>query len=189
MIPFLILLFFFTYSFALFFINSFYLLALVLVFNIFIAIFLRVPLRPHLKFLKSSLFFVLFITLCNLVFNTPLSALRVGLRLFLVIDFTFLISHYFSTTRIRLAFRYLLSPLRLFHIDVDRLTLIIAIALAFIPILADEARLLKFSLKSKGFAFSLRNLFTRPHIYLITFLSNLFNRLDDLERSLLLKAY
>ncbi len=96
---------------------------------------------------------------------------------------------YFNPTSIRIAFKYLLYPLKIFKIDVDNLTLIIAISLAFIPILIDEAKMIKLSLRNKGFDFKLSNLITRPHIYLITFLNGIFDRLDELEKSLTIKAY
>ncbi len=97
--------------------------------------------------------------------------------------------YYFNPTSIRIDFSYLLYPLKIFRIDIDSLTLIISISLAFIPILIDEASVIKLSLRSKGFDFKFRNLIMKPHIYLITFLNGIFDRLDELDRSLVIKAY
>ena len=49
--------------------------------------------------------------------------------------------------------------------------------------------MIKIALGVKGLAFNFKNLITRPHIYLITFLNGLFDRLDDLEKSLSLKGF
>jgi len=96
---------------------------------------------------------------------------------------------YFNPTKIRIAFQYLFYPLKVFKIDIDSLTLIIAISLAFIPILIDEVTMIKLSLTSKGIDFKFSSLITKPHIYLMTFLNNLFDRLDELEKTLIIKAY
>ena len=127
--------------------------------------------------------------LYNMLFSDLKSSLIVGLRLFLVIDYTYIMGYFFNPTSIKQAFYYLLYPLKIFKIDIDSLTLIIAIAIAFIPILIDEGKMIKLSLKSKGMEFNLKNLILRPHIFLITYFNNLFERLDELEKSLIVKGY
>ena len=79
--------------------------------------------------------------------------------------------------------------MKLFKIDIDSLTLIIAISIAFIPILIEEVTMIKLSLRSKGIDFKFISIITKPHIYLMTFLNNLFDRLDKLEKTLIIKAY
>jgi len=189
MICFLVLIFFFIYSFVLFLINNIYLLCLILIFNIIVSLIIGVSIKKHFKVLTNNLIFITFIVICNILFSDIDSSLKVGMRLFLAVDYTYIMGCYFNPTSIRIAFRYLFYPLKIFKIDIDRLTLIIAISLAFIPILIDEARMIKLSLRSKGFDFKFRNLIMKPHIYLITFLNGIFDRLDELEKSLIIKAY
>ena len=189
MIHFLILLFFFIYSILLFLINNIYILGIVFIFNFIIAFIIKTPFQKHIRFLKNNFLFIMFIIVCNILFSDIESSLKVGIRLFLVIDYTYSMGNYFDSTKIRFAFRYLLYPLKFFKIDIDNLTLIIAISLAFIPILSDETSMIKLSLKSKGLEFKFSNLITKPHIYLMTFLNCLFDRLDELEKSLIIKAY
>ena len=189
MIYFLVLIFFFIYSILLFLINNIYILGVIFIFNYIVSLIIKIPLKKHIKCLKNNILFIIFIILCNIVFSDINSSLKVGIRLFLVIDFTYIMGSYFDSTKIRSAFRYLLYPLKFFKIDIDNLTLIVAISLAFIPILSDEVSMIKLSLKSKGFEFKFSNLITKPHIYLITFLNSLFDRLDELEKSLMIKAY
>ena len=173
----------------LFLIDNLYILGLIFIFNFIISSIVKVSIKKHFKILKNNIIFVLFIVLCNILFSDINSSIKVGIRLFLAIDFTYIMGCYFDSTKIRIAFTYILYPLKLFKIDIDSLTLTIAIALTFIPILIDEATMIKLSLRSKGFQFKFINLITKPHIYLVTFLNNLFNRLDDLEKSLIIKAY
>ena len=189
MIYFLVLIFFFIYSILLFLINNIYILGVIFIFNYIVSLIIKIPLKKHIKFLKNNILFIIFIILCNIVFSDINSSLKVGIRLFLVIDFTYIMGSYFDSTKIRSAFRYLLYPLKFFKIDIDNLTLIVAISLAFIPILSDEVNMIKLSLKSKEFEFKFSNLITKPHIYLMTFLNSLFDRLDELEKSLMTKAY
>lgn len=116
-------------------------------------------------------------------------SLKVGIRLFLTIDYTYIIGTFLTPSKIRIAFKYLFYPLKIFKIDNQNLAMIIAISLSFIPLLIDEAKMIKLSLQSKGFNPSLSGFVTKPHIYLITFLNNLFDRLDELEKTLFIKAY
>ncbi len=158
-------------------------------FNFIVSLIVNLPLKKHFKVLTSNLRFIIFIVICNILFSDIDSSLKVGLRLFMAIDYTYIMGYYFNPSRIRTAFKYLLYPLKIFKINIDDVTLIIAIAFSFVPILIDEARMIKLSLRSKGFDFKFSNLITRPHIYLITFLNSIFDRLDELEKSLIIKTY
>lgn len=189
MICFIVLLFFFIYSFALFLIDNLPILCLTFIFNIVISLIIKVPIKKQFRMIISNIIFVTFIIICNILFTNLHSALIVGIRLFLVIHYTYIMGYYFDTTRIRIAFKYLFYPLKVLKIDTDNLALIIAIALAFIPILIDEAKMIKLSLKAKGMDFNFYNLITRPHIYLLTFINNLFDRVDELEKCLIIKGY
>lgn len=189
MIYFIVLLFFFLYSFGLFFINHICILSFVFLFHIIISLIIGVPLKKHCKLLSKNMLFILFIIICNLLFSDIYSSFIIGIKLFLAIDYTYIMGYYFTPTSIRIAFRYLFYPLKLFQVDVDSLTLILAITLSFIPILMDEALIIKYSLQSKGFDFKFHNLVPKPHIYLITFLNSLFDRLNELEKCMIIKAY
>lgn len=162
---------------------------MVTIFNFIVSLGLKIPLKKYFKVLKNNALMILFIVICNIFFSDIYDSLLVGIRLLLVIDYTFLMGYYFDITKIRTAFYYLFYPMKIFKIDVDNLALIITISLTFIPILIDEVRMIKIALGVKGLAFNFKNLITRPHIYLITFLNGLFDRLDDLEKSLSLKGF
>ncbi len=184
-----ILILFFVYSCLLFSIDNFVFLFILFIFNFIVSTIIKIPIKKHFKLFKKYIVFVSFIIICNILFSNIIASLKIGIKLFLAIDMTYIIGIYFNNDKIRLAFKYLFYPLKIFKVDIDNLTLIISISLAFIPILSDEIRMIKLSLKSKGVKFNLFYSITKPHIYLITFLNNLFNRLDDLEKALITKAY
>ena len=189
MIYFLILMFFFIYSALLFLIENFYILGFIFIFNLVVSLLVKIPLKRHFKIITRNILFVIFITLCNLLFSNTFESIKVGVRLFLVIDYTYIMGCFFDEMTLRIAFRYLFYPLKIFKVNIDNLTLIIVVSLTFIPILRDEATMIKYSLKSKGFDFKFKNVIKRPHVYLITYFNNLLDRIDELEKSLKLKAF
>lgn len=189
MVSFLILLSFFAYSFVLFFITDIKILLFLFIFNIIMGFIFRVNNFKRVKFLLKNIIFVIFIFLCNLLFESFFSSFLISLRLFLIIDYTYIIGYYFDSSKIREALRILFWPLKIFRINIDDLSLILAIALTFIPILTNDARVIRIALKNKGFDFSLKNLFRRPQIFLMTYVNNLFDRIDEIEKALMLKGY
>ena len=172
MVSFLILLSFFAYSFVLFFITDIKILLFLFIFNIIMGFIFRVNNFKRVKFLLKNIIFVIFIFLCNLLFESFFSSFLISLRLFLIIDYTYIIGYYFDSSKIREALRILFWPLKIFRINIDDLSLILAIAL-----------------KNKGFDFSLKNLFRRPQIFLMIYVNNLFDRIDEIEKALILKGY
>lgn len=185
----LFLILFFFYSLFVFIINDYFILSIIFIFNLILSIGLKVNLLKHIKTLISSLKFILFIFLCNVIFLDLNESIITSFKLFLVIDLTFIVSSIFNTNNISRGFYYLFYPLKLFKINIDNLVLIISIALAFIPILIDEVSMIKTSLISKGFEFNIKNVLLRPHIFLLTFMNGIFDRINELEKSLMLKAY
>lgn len=184
----LLLLAFFIYSFVLFFIDSFWILGSILLINLLLIIW-QSDLKKYLKSLKGIVPFILFIFVCSILFSSLTDSLLVSLRLLIALHTTILISKILSTDRITLAFYYLFYPLKLFKINTRDLSLSITITFTFLPILIDEAKDIKLALQSKGFDFNFKNILTKPQVYIITFLNNLFNRIEELEKALMAKAF
>ena len=80
-------------------------------------------------------------------------------------------------------------PLKIFKVDINKLSLIISIAITFIPILINEGVIIKKSLINKGYKFNLKNVLTRPQIFITTYLNNLFNKIDEIEKALSMKVF
>lgn len=188
MINSLLLIIFFTYNIIIFSTNNIYFLGIILLINIITAIINKINLQKHLYFIYKNFLFIIFVITINIIFSNLISSLILGLKLFLCLDLTYIMSNILNNNKLSNGLYYLLSPLKLLKINIDEIVLIISITLTFIPILNDELRNIKYSLKIKGISFNLKSLL-KPHIYLITFLNSLFNRLDEIEKALILKGY
>lgn len=145
--------------------------------------------RSDLKFLLRSALFVSFVIFCNLWTSGLASALMVGARLLLALLATYWLSLTLTARDFARGFRILLSPLKICQVDVDDLALSIAIALSFVPILSREARIVRQSLRSKGFDFNLRNVLTRPQLYVTAYLDGMLAHVEAIERALYTKGY
>ena len=180
---------FLLYSILVFLIDSYIILGLLFILNVIGLLMVKVRIKKYLKVLKMNFFIIIFIFLFNLIFGDLRLAFLTSFKIYLVISTTYLLGYIYTPIKIAESFYYILSPLKIFKIDVQELSLIIAIALAFVPILSDEAKNIKMTLLSKGMDFNLKNVITRPHIYLTTYLNSLFSRIDELEFSLKMKGY
>ena len=189
MISMFILICFFIFSVLHFVVNNYYILLTIFIIDVLIILLHKNNVNKLLKFISKNLLFILFIFVCNLLFLNINQALLTSTKLFIAINFTYTISILLPISKISEGFYYLLYPLKLVKINIKDLSLIISISLTFIPILSNEATNIKNSLLSKGFKFNLKNVFTRPHIFLITYLNSIFDRVESLEKALLMKAY
>ena len=189
MINMFILISFFILSILIFVVNNYAILLTFLLFDFIILLLLKINVNKLLKFLYKNALFVLFIFICNLLFSTLNIAILTSLKLFIAINLTYTISQIIPISKISEGFYYLFYPLKIFKINTKDLSLIISISLTFIPILINEATNIKYSLISKGFEFNIKNVLTRPHIFLITYINNIFDKVDALEKTLLMKAY
>ena len=62
------------------------------------------------------------------------------------------------------------------------LELVITISLSFIPILSKELINIKNSLKTKNFNLNIKNVLLKPHIFVVTYFTNLFRRVNEMEK-------
>lgn len=189
MISMLILLVFFSLSILIFIIDNYIILISLILIDLIILFLLQVNFHKIMNVLYKNMLFILFIFLCNLLFLNLDIAFLTALRLFLAINFTYTISVLLPISKISEGFYYLFYPLKLFKINIKNISLIISISLAFIPILINEAKDIKNSLINKGFNFNIKNVITKPHIFLITYFNNIFDRIDELEKALIIKGY
>lgn len=172
---------FVVYSTVLFFVANWYVLLELVVIELAIAKFN--------KFLWKNFGFVLIVMLFNLIYANLETTLLFGIRLFLAVEATYIISRWFTPAEFARGFCLLLTPLKLFHVNLKELELMLTIALTFVPILTREAQIIKRSLRAKGFAFNFKNVLTRPHIYLVAYINSMFDRIETVELALRAKGY
>jgi energy-coupling factor transporter transmembrane protein EcfT len=185
----LILALFIATSVAIFFVANLYILGTLLLLELAALLALKIFNRKLLQFIKIVLPFVLLAGIFNWFFGGVQLALITSGRLFIMCLLTYIIGQKIPARRIGDGIAGLLSPLRVFRVSTDDIATVIAIALSLVPILADEARQIELSLRAKGFAFSLANLVQQPHLFVATYMQNIFRKVARLELALKAKGY
>ena len=61
---------------------------------------MKIPIKKHFKMFKEYVIFVFFIIICNILFSNIIFSLKVGIKLFLAIDMTYIMGNYFDNDKI-----------------------------------------------------------------------------------------
>ena len=158
------------FSFFLFFINNLYIVIGLLVVSITLTIIFKVRLPIYIPFI--------ILVLINFIFNYLLSnlydAFLVTIRLIVMFIVVNLVIKKIGITSIGKILGSIFKS--------KSLELMIAISLSFIPIMTKELKGINDSLKTKNFLFNFKNIITRPHIFVVTFFTNLFRRVNEMEK-------
>lgn len=188
---FLFILFFIAYSVAVFVVPSTWIYVLVgfTALNILLLIVLKISPIKLLKNLFRIFWFALIVFLFNLIFDSVISSLIVVWRIVIVCNFAFIFSKAMSPANMALGFSQLFAPLKIFKVNTNDFALMFVIAFNFIDIFAEESKVMKRSLKARGFKFNLKNLLSKSHVILLMFFAGIFKRADSLEASLKARGY
>ena len=158
------------FSIGLFFIEDLIVIGIIL----FITLLLTILLRVHLSLYKTFIV----ILLINFVFNYLLSsindALVVTLRLIIMFLMVNIIIKKIGILNIGKIIGTIFRS--------KSIELVITISLSFIPILSKELINIKNSLRTKNFNLNLKNIILKPHIFVVTYFSNLFRRVNEMEK-------
>ena len=169
----------------------------------------RVPFMKVLRSIKAIIFFVIFSSVLQILFNkegtvlakwwiieiTSVGLLRAGfitLRIVLVVMGTALLT--LTTTPVEIAdgIESLLTPLKWIKFPVHEFALIMSIALRFIPTLMDETDRIISAQKARGADFESGNIFKRIKALvpiLIPLLISSFRRADELGDAMDARCY
>lgn len=172
---------FILFSFGIYFLNN----SIILFLLFFLSLLLLISFKINFTGLKGFLIFTLFTVIINLFFTSYQEAMGIGIRLFIIYFFTLLISFYMSNREIAKS----IAKLFFFLKNKQDIEVIIFISLSLIPIFINEVKEIKKVLISKNFPFTFKNAFFKPSIFLNTFLTNLFRRIKELEKTLQSKNY
>lgn len=176
-----IILLFIAFSCYIYFINN-----IIVIFTLLLLTLLGIYLKKiSLKSFKSVSIFIILTIFINLLFSSLIDSFLIGIRLLIIYLLTLIINNYMSSQDIARS----ISKLFFFSKNKKDLELIIAISLSLIPIMIEEARSIKNILISRNFKFSFKNVLLKPNIFIGTFFSNMFLRINDLESVLITKGY
>lgn len=180
------LLMFIAYTTSIFFISNLYALAIFLIINIALIFMFKIPLKRIFVNLYNFSFVVFITFIFNILFGYFKEAFFISIRLVLVCNISFIFTYTMGFNRIISALEILFSPLKLIGISPTDLSLIINIAITFIPIFIRDIHQTLFSMQNKGLKkFSFTSLKYTTKIILIS----LFKKTNELELTLKVKNY
>lgn len=147
----LILLLFLTTITSIFYIQNIYILFSILIINFIICFFSKISFLKILDYNKNIfLFFILIISIFNLFFSSIYETLIIDFKLIIACNLTFLLKFLLPTNKLIEAFEILFTPLKIFKINTEKLSIILNIAINFIPIFINEINSINASLTSRG---------------------------------------
>lgn len=176
---------FLVYVSLIFFIESKFWLILVTAVNILIAVFSNTSAKTIMKSISSFLPVIVFTFFINSIVVNVNSGIKIGVKLLLVCSITCIFSKNMRYMELANAIEKLFYSIKFIGIKPKDVSLLVCIALSFIPILKDEIYQIKNALKAKGFKINLKN---SKLIYKPFFIS-LIKRISDIENALKSKAY
>lgn len=158
---------------------------LVLLINFILMISFKVSLRKAFTNLLFLMPFILITGIFNLFFGSLFEALFITFKLILVCNITYIFKDVAGTTNIIKAIETLFSPLKIFGISPTDISLIVNIALTFIPTLIRDLSEIKYALKAKGCT----DFFTNIKYTFKIILTSIFKKTNNLELTLKAKGF
>lgn len=180
---------FIIYTALIFCIKDYRIIALIVEINIVLMILGRIKLKEAGKSLIKLSPFILMVMIINTILDSIEVGIFIGIRLILVCNITYTFTKNFSSSKLSNSIENLLRPLKIFKVNTRDIGIMISIAVAFIPILKDEANKKKYSLKAKGFNTSGINMIRNINLILIPLIVSILKRVDHIEKALKSKAY
>lgn len=197
------------YMVALFCAKWFVSYALVLAFLVTVTVLGRIPLKSMTRGLKPMLIFILLTALLNLIYTREgkllfewkfihiyskglETAFFMVLRIMMLICGTFLLTYTTSPIALTDALESLLSPLKLIKVPVHELSMMMCIALRFIPTLIEETDKIISAQKARGADFETGSLFRRAKALipiLVPLFVSAFRRADELATAMECRCY
>jgi energy-coupling factor transporter transmembrane protein EcfT len=173
------------YTVGVFFVSNIWAIGALAVFNICMMIFVRLPVKTALLYLRGILPFIILAGLINLIAASWQEALLIVVRLILVCNITQSFRCIVNSMQLANAVETFCRPLKIFRIEPRDAGLMVCICIAFIPVLQREFDQIKCGLEAKGLPVKLRNI----KYILKPFLYGIFKRTDEISNALRAKAY
>ena len=176
------------------FINSNIYFALsILLFLIAISLIAKLPYNIYLKVLYGLKYIILFTIIIYLLFNYEvIDTIVIVLRLYSIVLYTTIITMTTTHKEMTRAIEIFLSPLRFFKIQVNKISLMLTLALRFIPTILMQADKIMKSQRSRGIDYNSYELskkfFSLKTILLPIFILTL-KRADQVSDILQLRLY
>jgi energy-coupling factor transport system permease protein len=173
------------YSFMVFFVSNYYILAVFSIGNSILMKVAHVSIKSALKYVLALLPFMLFAAIINSLLGDIHEGILIMIRLILVCNSTYSFKYMVSSMELARAIEILVHPLKAIKVDPKDIGLMICIGVAFLPILGRELLQIKSALQAKGMKMSVKN----TKYLLKPFLYGILKRTDEISDALKSKGY
>lgn len=179
------ILLFLAYTVSIFLVKHDMFAVIVLGINLLLTLALKISIKEEIGNILGVILFVIFTAAINIIVVDLKTGIRIGVKLILVCNITYIFSKITSYTELAEALEKIFSVFKFTKINPKNVSLMICIAIAFIPTISRQIKQVRDSLKSKGITINIKNwsLVFEP----VTI--SLLKRVDEIESSLRAKAY
>lgn len=180
---------FLIYTVGIFFIKNYIILGIIAIFNISIMLTIKINIRTAINNLIKLLPFILFTIVINILFADLNFGILIGIRLILVCNLSYIFSKTMTYTEFGEVIEKLMYPFKIFGVNPKEVSLVITIALSFMPIMKNEFEQMKNVLKVKGIKPTNFNLLKNLSLIFKPFFVSVLQRLNEIEMSLKAKGW
>lgn len=176
---------FIIYTISIFFLKDFRILLLLFCLNFLIAILLKIDFKRMFYNLKILFPFIILTSLINIVFDSVIAGILIGIRIIICYNATYIFSKLMTASRLANTIKNLCFPLKLFKINTENIGLMVSISICMIPVLKRELYSMIQAMKSKGKMMKIRSITVAMRPMLISILK----RTNEIEKTLIAKGY
>ena len=180
---------FLIYTVGIFFIKNYIILGIIAIFNISIMLTIKINIKTAINNLIKLLPFILFTIVINILFADLNFGILIGIRLILVCNLSYIFSKTMTYTEFGDVIEKLMYPFKIFGVNPKEVSLVITIALSFMPIMKNEFEQMKNVLKVKGIKPTNFNLLKNLSLIFKPFFVSVLQRLNKIEMSLKAKGW
>ena len=180
---------FLIYTVGIFFIKNYIILGIIAIFNIIVMLTIKINIKNAINNLIKLLPFILFTIVINILFADLNFGILIGIRLILVCNLSYIFSKTMTYTEFGDVIEKLMYPFKIFGVNPKEVSLVITIALSFMPIMKNEFEQMKNVLKVKGIKPTNFNLLKNLSLIFKPFFVSVLQRLNEIEMSLKAKGW
>lgn len=182
----ILLLLFIAYTTSIFFISNWIVFLGFICINLMLILAFKLSFRRVFVNLYKVTPIILITFIFNLLFGYLEEAILISIRLYIVCNMTFIFTYNMGTTNILIALENLFLPLKIFEISPTDLSLMINIAITFIPVIFRELEQTSLALKNKGLkSYSISSMKYTFKLLIIS----IFKKTNEIEFTLKSKNY
>lgn len=176
---------FLAYTISIFLVKHDAFTAVVVGINILLTLALKISIKEEIGNILSIIVFILITAIINIFAVNLGTGIRIGIKLILVCNITYIFSKVTSYTELAEALEKIFSVCKFIKINPQNVSLMVCIAISFIPTIKKQIKQVSESLRAKGVKMNIKNwsLIFEP----VTI--SLIKRVDEIESALKAKAY